>query len=163
MEPRNRFRWMNSASLCSLSGRCDNPIFTWIPAPIDFLKIPAQTPFVSCSLLVSTELSWYCIQQLSFIDVHWDVLMLYSYSSVVPNWYQQCRPKILSFTCSSFTSAKLSKILSFSCPFLISRAVLIIHPSAVSHSPVHVSANGCVLYTSHQLSLKCLPSSHWVM
>ncbi len=33
---------INSASLCSLVGRYDNPIPTWFPAPIDSLKIPAQ-------------------------------------------------------------------------------------------------------------------------
>jgi hypothetical protein len=35
---------MNSASLCSLAGRYDNPIPPWFLAPIDFLKIPAQLP-----------------------------------------------------------------------------------------------------------------------
>jgi hypothetical protein len=33
---------MNSASLCSLAGRYDNPIPARFLAPIDFLKIPAQ-------------------------------------------------------------------------------------------------------------------------
>jgi hypothetical protein len=33
---------MNSASLCSLAGRYNNPIPTRCLAPIDFLKIPAQ-------------------------------------------------------------------------------------------------------------------------
>jgi hypothetical protein len=33
---------MNSASLCSLAGRYNNPIPTPCLAPIDFLKIPAQ-------------------------------------------------------------------------------------------------------------------------
>jgi hypothetical protein len=32
---------MNSACLCSLAGRYDNPIPTRFLAPIDFLKIPA--------------------------------------------------------------------------------------------------------------------------
>jgi hypothetical protein len=32
---------MNSASLCSLAGRYDNPIPTRFLAPIDCLKIPA--------------------------------------------------------------------------------------------------------------------------
>ncbi len=41
MEPRNRFQGMNSASLCSLVGRYDNPIPTRFLAPIDCLKIPA--------------------------------------------------------------------------------------------------------------------------
>ncbi len=40
--PRNRFQGMNSASLCSLAGRYDNPIPTRCLAPIDFFKIPAQ-------------------------------------------------------------------------------------------------------------------------
>ncbi len=41
MEPRNRFQGKNSASLCSLAGRNDNPIPTQFLAPIDWLKIPA--------------------------------------------------------------------------------------------------------------------------
>jgi hypothetical protein len=41
MEPRNQFQGMNSASLCSLAGRYDNPIPTRFQAPIDRLKIPA--------------------------------------------------------------------------------------------------------------------------
>ncbi len=41
MEPRNRFQGMNSASLCNLAGRYDNPIPTRFLAPIDCLKIPA--------------------------------------------------------------------------------------------------------------------------
>jgi hypothetical protein len=43
MEPKIRFQGMNSASLCSLAGRYDNPIPTRCLglAPIDFLKIPA--------------------------------------------------------------------------------------------------------------------------
>jgi hypothetical protein len=42
METRNRCPGINSASLCSLAGRYDNPIPTRCLAPIDFLKIPAQ-------------------------------------------------------------------------------------------------------------------------
>jgi hypothetical protein len=34
-EPKNRFQGINSASICSLAGRYDNPIPTWFPAPID--------------------------------------------------------------------------------------------------------------------------------
>ncbi len=41
MEPRNRFQEMNSASLCSLAGRYDNPISTRSLYPIDWLKMPA--------------------------------------------------------------------------------------------------------------------------
>jgi hypothetical protein len=41
METRNRCPGINSASLCSLAGRYDNPIPTRCLAPIDFLKIPA--------------------------------------------------------------------------------------------------------------------------
>ncbi len=37
MEPRNQFNGMNSASLCSLAGRYDNPIPPRFPAPIDSL------------------------------------------------------------------------------------------------------------------------------
>jgi hypothetical protein len=39
---------MNSVSLCSLAGRYDNPIPTRFLAPIDCLKIPAQTNFLTC-------------------------------------------------------------------------------------------------------------------
>ncbi len=41
IEPRNRFQGKNSASLCSLAGRYDNPVPTQFLAPIDCLKIPA--------------------------------------------------------------------------------------------------------------------------
>jgi hypothetical protein len=41
MEPRNRFQGINSASLCSLAGRYENPIPTRFLAPLDFSKIPA--------------------------------------------------------------------------------------------------------------------------
>jgi hypothetical protein len=36
------FQGINSASLCSLASRYDNPIPTWFLAPIDCFKIPAQ-------------------------------------------------------------------------------------------------------------------------
>jgi hypothetical protein len=36
---------MNSASLCILAGRYDNPIPPLFLAPIDSLKIPAQAPY----------------------------------------------------------------------------------------------------------------------
>ncbi len=41
MEPRNRFRGINSARLCSLAGRYDNPIHTRFLTIINCLKIPA--------------------------------------------------------------------------------------------------------------------------
>jgi hypothetical protein len=40
-ESKNRFQGTNSARLCSLSGRYDNPIPTRFLAPKDCLKIPA--------------------------------------------------------------------------------------------------------------------------
>ncbi len=40
-EPRNRLQGINSASLCSLAGRYDNPIPTWFLTPRDCSKIPA--------------------------------------------------------------------------------------------------------------------------
>ncbi len=42
MGPRNKFQGINSASLCSLAGRYDNPIPPRFLTPIRFLKIPAQ-------------------------------------------------------------------------------------------------------------------------
>jgi len=44
MGPRHWFQGMNSASLCSLAGRYENPIPPRCLAPIDFLKIPALKP-----------------------------------------------------------------------------------------------------------------------
>ena len=41
MGPRNWFQGMNSASLCSLAGRYENPILPQCLAPIDSLKILA--------------------------------------------------------------------------------------------------------------------------
>jgi hypothetical protein len=41
MGPRNRFQGMNSASLCSLPGRYDNPLPPRFLTPINSLKIPA--------------------------------------------------------------------------------------------------------------------------
>jgi hypothetical protein len=49
MEPRNRCQSINSASICSLAGRYDNPIPTRCLAPIDFFKIPAQNVFQKLS------------------------------------------------------------------------------------------------------------------
>ncbi len=43
-KPKNRFQGINSASLCSLAGRYDNPVPTWFLAPIDCSKIPALFP-----------------------------------------------------------------------------------------------------------------------
>jgi hypothetical protein len=63
MEPRNRFQGMNSASLCSLAGRYDNPIRPRLLASIDCLKIPAQdtksaksVPGLLPSLKISSQL-----------------------------------------------------------------------------------------------------------
>ncbi len=41
-EPKNLFQWIDSASLCSLAGRYDNPIPIRFLAPIDCSKIAAQ-------------------------------------------------------------------------------------------------------------------------
>jgi hypothetical protein len=51
MELRNRFQGMNSASLCSLAGRYDNPIPPRFLAPIDCLKIPALLEEICGSIL----------------------------------------------------------------------------------------------------------------
>jgi hypothetical protein len=44
MEPRNRFQGMNSASLCSLAGRYDNPIPTRFLAPTDTYRLAESIP-----------------------------------------------------------------------------------------------------------------------
>jgi hypothetical protein len=44
-EPRNQFQGVDSASLCSLAGRYDNPIPTRFLNPIDCPKIAAQITF----------------------------------------------------------------------------------------------------------------------
>jgi hypothetical protein len=60
MGPRNRIQGMNSASLCSLAGRYDNPLPPRFLAPIDFLKISAlfgSPKFFLQLLLVGSGLS----------------------------------------------------------------------------------------------------------
>ncbi len=64
MEPRNRFQGMNSASLCSLAGRYDNPIPTLFLAPIDCLKIPvpdSKNP-LHCSASVKGQPTAPCLR-----------------------------------------------------------------------------------------------------
>ncbi len=53
-EPKNQFQGTNSAMLCSLAGRYNNPIPTRFLAPIDCLKIPAQVSSVEQSKLPPT-------------------------------------------------------------------------------------------------------------
>ncbi len=48
MGPRNRFQGMNSASLCSLAGRYDNPLPLRFIAPIASLKILALVSTLPC-------------------------------------------------------------------------------------------------------------------
>jgi hypothetical protein len=45
---------IDSACLCSLAGRYDNPIHTRFPSPMDCSKIPAQTP-LSCGLVIRLQ------------------------------------------------------------------------------------------------------------
>jgi hypothetical protein len=59
MEPRNRFQGIDSASLCSLAGRYDNPIPTRFLAPTDCLKIPAlNSDFWEIWLSSKLKLGW---------------------------------------------------------------------------------------------------------
>jgi hypothetical protein len=89
MEPRNRFQGMNSASLCSLAGRYDNPIPPRFLAPIDSLKIPAlslQLVFCQCGLVLLaslrdwSELSCACSLMRITLTGH----------RTSPWWYPQC-------------------------------------------------------------------------
>jgi hypothetical protein len=57
MEPRNWFQRINSANLCSLADRYDNPIPTRFLAPTDCLKVPAlfmtgTSPIVNCRVFL---------------------------------------------------------------------------------------------------------------
>ncbi len=54
MEPRSGFQGMNSASICSLAGRYNNPIPTRFLAPLDRLKIPALYVFLPAFLRFCT-------------------------------------------------------------------------------------------------------------
>ena len=47
-EISNRFKGTDSASLCSLAGRYNNPIPTRFLAPIDCSTIPAQVSLLPC-------------------------------------------------------------------------------------------------------------------
>jgi hypothetical protein len=59
MEPRNQFQGINSASLCSLAGRYDNPIPPRFLAHIDSLKIPAQNDWELRENMVEINTSLY--------------------------------------------------------------------------------------------------------
>ena len=50
-EPRNQFQGIDSASLCSLAARHDNPLLTRFLAPIDCSKIPAHGFIVVLKIL----------------------------------------------------------------------------------------------------------------
>ncbi len=52
-EPKNLFQGTNSARLCSLAGRYNNPIPTRFLAPTDCLKIPAQ--------VFTLEMRYFCL------------------------------------------------------------------------------------------------------
>ncbi len=64
MGPWNWCQGMNSASLCSLAGRYENPIPLQCLAPIDFLKIPALV--YSCSVLPSLCRTFRPVQKKNF-------------------------------------------------------------------------------------------------
>jgi hypothetical protein len=70
MEPRNRFQGMDSASLCSLAGRYDNPIPPWFLAPIDFLKIQALVPD-PCICIINEHVCdhWFQGMTASFVEM----------------------------------------------------------------------------------------------
>jgi hypothetical protein len=76
MGPRNGFQGMNSASLCSLAGRYENPIPPWCLAPIDFLKIPA----LDCVL---SEIRMQILQStlVTIKDKRSEVVFLYFYGA----------------------------------------------------------------------------------
>jgi hypothetical protein len=57
---------MNSASLCSLAGRYDNPIPPGFLAPIDFLKIPA----LIASKLIKEERNIF-IEKVSLVSMYY--------------------------------------------------------------------------------------------
>jgi hypothetical protein len=65
MEPRNRFQGMNSATLCSLAGRYDNPIPPWFLAPIDSLQFQLSNHAPSVNRVKQTvktlteSIEWY--------------------------------------------------------------------------------------------------------
>ncbi len=63
MEHRKRFKGIDSASLCSLAGRYENPIPTRFLAPIDCSKIPALIAvleFLNNLLGQGAEQEWGC-------------------------------------------------------------------------------------------------------
>ncbi len=81
MGPRNWFQGMNSASLCSLAGRYDNPIPPRFLAPIEFLKIPALISKVylgsmsrdaHTAQLTAVQIGWDPATATSPIPPHWD-------------------------------------------------------------------------------------------
>ncbi len=68
MGPRNWCQGMNSASLCSLAGRYENPIPPRCLAPIDFLKIPALDSYKRIRSLELEILIYFSRPVPEFID-----------------------------------------------------------------------------------------------
>jgi hypothetical protein len=71
-EPGNRFQGINSARICILAGRYDNPISTRFLAPIDCLKIPAQVKENKNALILSFE-EMSCFEELDFLPENLEV------------------------------------------------------------------------------------------
>jgi hypothetical protein len=77
IEPGNRIQGMNSASLCSLAGRYDNPIPPQFLSPIDCLKIPALTTSHEGKILHIFSWEWGLVNPLLYHCI-------YEYTHTVP-------------------------------------------------------------------------------
>jgi hypothetical protein len=81
MGPKNQFQGTNSARLCSLAGRYENPIPPRCLAPIDFLKIPALATYTGFIRGILRGVR--CTKSLRVLFLHrrspsWTTLVLYS-------------------------------------------------------------------------------------
>ncbi len=110
MGPRNWCQGMNSASLCSLAGRYENPIPPRCLAPIDFLKIPA---LVSSENLMSTAIRQHAKADNLYSNTSWDFGSFYS-EKKAKSYHYYCRWRPLCFPLIYKQIAELNSELSLS-------------------------------------------------
>ncbi len=120
MEPRNRFQFMNSASLCSLAGRYVNPIPTRCLAPIDFLKIPALN--VQNMSASGFDLKGLCqaLKKLVFVLFEQQVQICILTRSRAKNWYFSCKNIVDFLTYFDYSLKKqINRISRLQCEILL--------------------------------------------
>ncbi len=123
MEPRNWFQGMNSANLCSLAGRYNNPIPPRFLAPIDSLKISVPVSSLHMQQWSISDCQYTVEQRLPIkhsctppphCNVHFN-LRWFPFGPIRwRTWVQKCTNRKI---CNYFTSWKLLllRIFNFKC------------------------------------------------